>query len=366
MSVINRILASSWKVPVALAVFLAGCDNAADKNKSSANKTTGSNTSQQATNIHPDLLKLRSQMLDYPLLQFLDKLEVLRETNDPSFNELYVQMLIKERLAPEVFPVLWEKMFSGTPDEVIVAGYSELGEFGLSDDWGRGLKLVLRKQVGKYNISTILFLDYNPKTKKLEFPEDLYYKRYPEYVPDAMRILIEYDKDIALGDVFHTRGKLLADRVQSKVIGISIAAKVDPSSKAVLDLDILPTVDEKDSVLKDQKDREMTSLVDVWSCTHCHAGGYGFLHEFPFDSQLHVHEHGDSARTAFKDVLVQNPTTYKFSGNSDTALDALVKKLKSPENNFKDLLPTGLLDVLKAKSQAVTHRSSVMEMYRGL
>jgi len=354
---IRQVISSTFTTA---ALFLVGCNASREVAPSVESKQNLRNFC-----LNPELVELENKLFDYPLLQFLDRLEALRDKDDPSLDEVFIQELVRKRLTPEVFPVLWEKLFKEGPDEAIIAGYSEPGELGLSDDGGRGLRLVLRKAVGKYNLSTILFLDYNPRTKKLEFPNDLYFKKFPNYVPDAMRVLIEYDKDISEKDLLNAAQTLKRERVEQRLVGIPIAAKVSPETKSVIDLEILPTTDSEGFSELDHKGQQMVGLMDFWSCTHCHFGGHAFPEVLAGSNQkqLNLSRYSNRAIDNFINAIGSDSTYALTNADRDKVLEEIRLKLKDPKANLKALLPSDFLKVLEAKSNSVQRKSSVIEMY---
>src|SRR3989338_7173770 len=170
-----------------------GLEKKAEFTPAPQNHVLVEDTSGKKDNFDKRLAAVEAQLYRRNLLDLHNELYDLYERGAKTGRAVRPQKLLGKRLEAEVFPVLHSKVFSGIPDEVIVAEFTKPGVFDAGGDFGRGLRVIFRKKVGEYNTSTIMFLDYNEKTKRIEFPQDTFYKERPNLVPDAMRMLVEYD-----------------------------------------------------------------------------------------------------------------------------------------------------------------------------
>lgn len=315
------------------------------------------------------LAQLQKDFFKRNLLVTIDEIDALSGHYYKVGKGLVPQMLLNKRLTPEVFPVLWNKVFVDGPNKAIIAEFTEPGEFAPGSDFGRGLRLVLRKKVGELNISTILFLDYNEKTKRLEFPHDFFFKDKKNLIPDAMRTLIEYDVKPSKEELKRHTKIYSNDFVQAEFFGTTISAEIDDKSSSVVDFHIHPTRDAYDNAPLgiDGKALGVTSLL---SCIGCHESKReGFIGtDTSFEEMqrtLHLPAHQD---TAIKDFLKYVRKNKHFDSTKDRTkiLDDLEKKLRNPKENLSDLLPTGFLEALERKQSTFTHQSSVLDRYHAI
>ena len=288
---------------------------------------------------------------------------------DPNGKALIAQELLSERLTPEIFPVLWNKVFLEGPDEIIVAKHTELGNFNQSDDFGRGLRLILRRKVGDLNISTILFLDYNEETKKLEFPNDVFFRDKRRIIPDAMRTLIEYDVRPTNEQLKGHKKNYNYDHLSSGFFGTTISAEIEDKTPKVLDLHIHPTRDKNDEYPLGKNGRFLDS-VSLLSCIGCHGkneeGEKGFVSiGTSFEETQRTVHHRSHQKKAIKGFIEDTDKNKRFGSEQEKTaiLRNLEKQLHSPKKNFKALLPTGLFKALERKQNRITNPSTVFNRY---
>ncbi len=323
--------------------------------------------SKKDAEINRQLAYLEKHLFDEHLLSTVD---ILGDLVDASNGKgLTAQMLLSKRLTPEIFPVLWNKVFLDGPDKVIVAEHTELGNFSQSNDFGRGLRLILRKKVGDLNTSTILFLDYNEKTKKLEFPQDFFFNDKRRIIPDAMRTLIEYDVKPTPQQLKEHKTIHSNDYLSAGLFGTTISAEIDTKTPEVVDFHILPTRD-KNNYYFAGKDGKTINSVSSLACIGCHGDrreGFGSTDTSYEEIQrdLHLPSYQEAA---IKHFLQTTAKTKHFDSKEEMTevLGDLERKLHAPKNNLSALLPTGFFEAMKRKQTTIIHPSLVLERYNAL
>ena len=352
---------SFYKVMASLLVLIGGCREVANEKKevnqlqkdiviNRLDPPQKSLPSKKKYDIDRKLSETKKDLFKNNLLLTLDKLSDL-------YNDAYrvgkgvpTQMLMGERLESEIFPVLWNHVFVAHPDKVIVAEFSEPGEFASGSDFGRGLRLVLRKKVGDLNISTILFLDYNEKTKKLEFPTDFYF--HNGLVPDVMRTLIEYDIP-PMEEELRGHSKDSAYHVNSGFFGTTISASVDSKTHRVRGLHVYPTrnAEDKAPLGIDGQGLAVTSLLSCIGGCHDHNEGKrdSFAATFTsfadFQESIHLPHH---QKSVIKDFLKYvSKKRFDSPEEKTEVLTDLEKTLRFPKENLSRLLPLGFSETLE-------------------
>jgi hypothetical protein len=314
-----------------------------------------------STDIDRRIIEARKNLFNKHLLLTIDELSDLHDDAYRVGRGLPSQMLISKRLEAEMFPVLWSKVFLEGPDEVMVAEFSEPGEFH-GEDFGRGLRLILRKQIGGLNTSTILFLDYNEKTKKLEFPQDFFFNDKRRIIPDAMRMLIEYDVQPTAEELKGHKRKYYTDYLNSGFFGTTISAQIDDKTPRVNDFHIYPTRDDNDEQPV-SKDGRSIGVVSLLGCVGCHERKEGFGSTGTSFEKLQRDVHlRENQNLAIKHFLksIEGRKYFDSPQERTEILADLETKLQNPRENLLDLMPTGFLDALKMKQSTFTHPSSVL------
>ena len=310
----------------------------------------------QATNNH---------LFDRHLLAVLDDIDIANFFGAKSGRGHIAHNLLSKRLTQEVFPVLHKKIALEGPDEVIVAEFTPLGEFHAGGDFGRGLRLVLRKEANGQNMSVIMFLDYNEKTNRLEFVQDTFSS--PRVVIDAFRFLGEYDVPIP-EDVARAAKEDPLDHfyLHAGMLGTTFSAELAPDSPRVVDLQINPTKDAFHKPLTDPKGQQIAGNASQFGCIGCHEPQRGFAGEFtsfePIQKSLHLPKHQAQARTDFI-RHVRETKFFKSPQHKRKTTDRLKRQLSNPKTYWRELMPTGFFDALEAKQKEMTHSSALLSRY---
>jgi len=314
--------------------------------------------------IDRQLAHLEEHLFNEHLLNTIDILGDLFEA--PNGKGLAAQTLLSKRLTPEIFPVLWNKVFLEGPDEVIVAEFTKPGGF-TSDDFGRGLRLILRKEIGGLNTSTLLCLDYNAKTKKLEFPQDFFFNDNRKIIPDAVRMLLQYDVQPTQEELKKYKKSYAVDYLRSGFFGTTISAEIDDTSR-VLDFHIYPTRDQNGDHPVG-RDGKTISVVSLLSCIGCHESKKGFGSTYTsfeeMQRDIHLQKNQDLAIKHFLEFVEGNKHFDTPQEKAD-ALTNLDKMLHKPKENLPSLLPSGFLEALAKKQNTLTQPSLVLNRYNAL
>lgn len=327
-------------------------------------------TTKKDAEIEREFAHLERNLFNGHLLDTLDRLE--KFAYDSNGKAIDGQMLLSKRLEPEVFPLLWSKVFVEGPDQVIVAEHTKLGEFSSSNDFGRGLRLVLRKKVGELNISTILFVDYNEKTKKLEFPEDIFFNEKRNIVPDVMRTLIDYDVPLTPEQLKERKRNPYNNHLDSGFFGTTFAAELDKKTSRLINFHIYPTKDENDEhpIGRDGRSIHAVSLL---SCIGCHGdnkkGGEGFIGTFTsFEETQRSLPEPSHQDKAIRDFIAKTRTSKHFNSPEEekAILVNLELMLRNPKDNLHNLLPTGFLETLERKQSNFTDQSTILRRYNAI
>lgn len=335
----------------------AACNSKEGFEKAESNPAPQNHASVKGDNFDIRLAAAEAQLYRRNLLDLHNELYDLFETGSKTGRAVRPQELLGKRLESEVFPVLHSKIFSGIPDEVIIAEFTEPGVFDAGGDFGRGLRVIFRKKVGGYNTSTIMFLDYNEKTKRIEFPQDISYKERPNLIPDAMRTLVEYDV------------KPPAESLRSKqydtdwytnagFIGTTISARLEPKTGRLKGLEIYPASDRSG-------EPSLGGNTSFWGCMGCHTRRTGFFGDPSisyFETQRDIHLHQDKAIDAFLKHVGENKYFDSPQERVQT-LERLGTQLRSPKENLDAILPTGFLDILGRQQEGLVHSSNILKQY---
>ena len=326
-------------------------------------------TSKKESESDREIVYFQKHLFDGHLLGTLDRLGEL--VYNPDGKALIGQTLLSKRLEPEVFPVLWNKVFLEGPDKVIVAEHTELGNFSQSNDFGRGLRLVLRKKVGELNISTILFLDYNERTKKLEFPEDVFFND-KKIVPDVMRTLIDYDVVPTAEQLKGRKKDYYNNHLDLGFFGTTFAAELDEKTSRLTNLHIYPTKDKNDEHPLGRDGRTINA-VSLLSCIGCHGdnkkGGEGFIGTFTsFEETQRSLPDPSHQDKAIKDFITKTKSSKHFNSPEEkrAILENLEAMLRNPKDNLHNLLPTGFLETLERKQSAFIDQSVILRRYNAI
>ncbi|GEM_PF-3783647 len=303
------------------------------------------------------LAAVEAQLYRRNLLDLHNELYDLYEIGSKTGKAVRPQELLGKRLEAEVFPVLYSKVFSGKPDEVIIAEFTKPGVFDAGGDFGRGLRIILRKKVGEFNTSTIMFLDYNEKTKRIEFPQDMFYKEQPNLVPDAMRMLVEYDVKPAKESL---KPKQYENDyyIDLGFIGTTISAELEPKTGKLRGLEIYPASDSSG-------EPSLVGNASFWGCMGCHTRRTGFFGD-PFisyhETQRDIHLHQGKAIGDFLRHVSENKQ-FDTPGEKAQTLERLRMQLANPRENLDAILPTNFLDVLHRQQKGLVHSSSILKRY---
>ena len=317
---------------------------------------------------------LKENIFNGHLLDTLDRLDPFVYSSKGKAIE--GQMLLSKRLEPEVFPLLWNKVFLEGPDQVIVAEHTKLGDFNSSNDFGRGLRLVLRKKVGELNISMILFLDYNERTKKLEFPEDIFFNEERKIVPDVMRTLIDYDVAPTAEQLKGRKKTSYTNHLDLGFFGTTFAAELDEETSRLTNFHIYPTKNKNDEHPLGRDGRSIQA-VSLLSCIGCHGdnkkneankeGGEGFIGTLTsFEETQRSLADPSHQHKAIIDFIAKTRTSKHFNSpeEENAILGDLEIKLRNPKVNLHDLLPTGFLETFERKQR--TFQSEILRRYNAI
>ena len=302
---------------------------------------------------------LEKNIFDGHLLITLDQFDEL----DRPGKSLNAQKLLSKRLTSEMLPVL-NKILSEGPDEVIIAEYTNPGKFH-GEDFGRSLRLILRKEFRGLNTSTILFLDYNEKTKRLEFPQDFFFNDSRKIIPDAMRMLIEYDVQPTSKELKGHKREYYVDHLNSGFFGTTISAQIDDKTSRVNDFHIYPTRDNNGNEPVGKNGKNI-GVVSMLGCIGCHEKRKGFgstgTSFEEMQRNVHLQENQDIAISHFLESTGKN----KHFSSPEEKLKILHKlrtMLQNPKENLHNILPPGYLESLKDKQRILEHPSSVLSRY---
>jgi hypothetical protein len=335
----------------------SACKNNDGLEKAELNPALQNHASVKGDNFDSRIAVAEAQLHRRNLLDLHNELYDLYEIGSKTGRAVRPQELLGKRLEAEVFPVLHSKIFSGIPDEVIIAEFTEPGIFDAGGDFGRGLRVIFRKKIGEYNTSTIMFLDYNEKTKRVEFPHDIFYKEHPNLVPDAMRMLVEYDVKPPV-ESLKSKQYDTDWYTNTGFIGTTISARLEPRTGRLRRLEIYPASDSSG-------EPSLAGNASFWGCMGCHTRQTGFFGDPSisyFETQRDIHLHQDKAIDAFLKHVGENKHFDSPQEKTQT-LERLGTQLRSPKENLDAILPTGFLDVLGRQQEGLVHRSSILRQY---
>ncbi len=369
-----------YKGMALLLVLVGGCKDANSEKREKApqqniqvslsmtptvsNLTHLQNKKDKDAEIDRKLAHIENHLFHDHLLNTVDTLGDLFELSNGK--GLTAQSLLNKRLTPEVFPVLWKKVLLEGPDEVIVAEFTEPGAF-TGEDFARGLRLVLRKEINGLNTSTLLCLDYDEKTGRLKFPEDFFFDDNRKIVPDAIRMLVQYDVPPTKEEFKKHEKAYVNDYFTTGFFGTAISAEIDDSSK-VIDLHIYPTRD-KNGEYPTGKTGKTIDTVLLSSCVGCHESKKGFgttgTSFERLQRDIHLQENQDLATEHFLSFTGKNKS-FSTPEEKTKTLTTLRGLLHHPKKNLLELLPPGLVETLKRKDETITQPSSVLNRYNAL
>ncbi len=368
-----------YKLMAFLLILIGGCkDSKPDKPEGDILNQVVQNqlllppdpTNKRDVEFEKEFAHLEKNLFSGHLLDTLDKLD--KFVYDSNGKAIDGQMLLSKRLEPEVFPLLWNKVFLEGPDQVIVAEHTKLGEFSSSNDFGRGLRLVLRKKVGELNISTILFLDYNERTKKLEFPEDIFFNDKRKIVPDVMRTLIEYDVAPTPEQLKGRKKNYDNNHLDIGFFGTTFAAELDEKTSKLTNFHIYPTKDENDEHPIGRNGRTINA-VSLLSCVGCHGDnkkdGEGFIGTFTsFEETQRSLQNPSHQDKAIRDFIAKTKSSKHFNSPEEerAILGSLETMLRNPKDNLHKLLPTDFLETLERKQSTFTDQSPLLRRYNAI